>query len=208
MARCPSPGLTHLEASGHALLRLNGDPSSCASAYITRLDDRQQRYHGHHFSIAQTMKMMTTVDAHHDATVLERDEFVALYAAMQGHGDAAAVAAVRAPPRPPPGGTPPRIPAANLLDADSPPETVPPAVPGVWLQPRPAGIVPLQRPVALARPAAQPPPAIERARGAAGACVAAAGRAGGQGRSAERGPLGDGLGARAAPGVSGGVMKL
>ena len=109
------------------------------------------------------MKMMTTVDAHHDATVLERDEFVALYAAMQGHGDAAAVAAVRSPPRPPPGGTPPRIPAANLLDADSPPETVPPAVPGVWLQPRPAGIVPLQRPVA------QPPPAIDRARGAAAA---------------------------------------
>ena len=35
------------------------------------------------------MRMMTTVDAHHDATVLERDEFVALYAAMQGHGDAA-----------------------------------------------------------------------------------------------------------------------
>ena len=36
-------------------------------------------------------------------------------------------------------------------------------MPGVWLQPRPAGIVPLHRPVA------QPPPAIDRARGAAAA---------------------------------------
>ena len=38
MARCPSLGLTHLEDLGATYcFELNGDPSSCATAYFTRL---------------------------------------------------------------------------------------------------------------------------------------------------------------------------
>ena len=39
MARCPSLGLTHLEDLGATYcFELNSDPSSCATAYFTRLD--------------------------------------------------------------------------------------------------------------------------------------------------------------------------
>ena len=38
MARCPSLGLTHLEDLGATYcFELNGDLSSCAAAYFTRL---------------------------------------------------------------------------------------------------------------------------------------------------------------------------